>query len=358
MRMLCSLLLVLIAVCQQSLAYAQPIRIGLIASLTGFAAPYGVAVKEGVELALLQLREGGEQIELFIEDDQSDPAKVISAYRYLKDVKKVQGVIGGSWWVRPLGKITERDSIPLLSCETMQDKDFVPSKTYFLLSGRVADWVRVYDPVFRAQGMRRAAVVRFTSGFGQSISDEMRRLFSTPGREFLGEVEYQDLRFSEASSIVVRLKRMNPDVTYVDGQPEGLANLLKRRGEMGLQSIPVVGHTGLETAITQKLVSPEYIRNVYFLRRKAPTADFSKRFELKYGRSPVLNSDLGYSAAQMFVRALKTVDPLATLRKGMTIDGMVFSFDADQVSDGVAQEIFRMSDNGEAVRVVGASAGR
>jgi ABC-type branched-subunit amino acid transport system substrate-binding protein len=206
--------------------------------------------------------------------------------------------------------------------------------------------------------MHRGASVTFTSGFGQTISDEMRREFSTPGREFVGGFEYQDLQLSEARSIMLRLKRTHPDVAFVDGQPEGLATFLKRRREMEMQSVAIVSHSAIDTAISQKLVDRDHTRNVYFLRRKPPTAEFAKRFQQKYGRSPVLNADLGYSAGQMGVAALKTQDPLATLRKGMTVDGLAFIFDNNQVADGIAQEIFQVSDKGEAVRVEVAGAGR
>jgi hypothetical protein len=41
----------------------------------------------------------------------------------------------------------------------------------------------------------------------------------------------------------------------------------------------------------------------------------------------------------------------------MTVEGLVFTFDKNQVADGIAQEVFQMNDKGEAVRVevVGAS---
>ncbi len=337
--------------CHLSLAEPTTRKIGLVASLSGFAAPYGVAVKEGVELAISELDGAGERIELVVQDDQSDPTKVLSAYRFLKDIEKIELLVGGSWWVRPLAQITERDGIPLLSCETMQDADLVPSATYFVLSGRVADWVRVYEPLFREHSMHRAAVVRFTSGFSQSILDEMRHLFSHSGRELVGVFEYQDLRLSEAQSIGLRLKHIRPDVTFVDGQPEGLANFLRRREEMRMQDLPIVGHSAIEAAIEEGLVKAQHMRNVYFLRRRPPHPEFGKRFKEKFGRAPVLSADLGYAALHMAVAALESHDPLTTLRKGMTIAGIKLELDAQQVADGIPQEIHRMREDGEIVRV-------
>jgi ABC-type branched-subunit amino acid transport system substrate-binding protein len=233
----------------------------------------------------------------------------------------------------------------------MQDRDFVRAKTYFILTGRVADWVNIYEPVFQANGWRRGAVVKFTSGFSQTISEEMRRLFSTRPREFLGEFEYQDLRFTEASLIALKLGRLNPDVVYVDGQPEGLANFLRRRAQLKLQSIPVVGHSAFDTALTQKLITVEEAQNLYFLRREAADASFVERFQGKFKRAPVLSADLGYYAVYMAVQALAAPDPLEALRRGMNVKGKDFAFDKDQVASGVRQEVYRVSDSGEVVRV-------
>jgi len=325
-------------------------RIGLIASLSGFAAPYGMAVKDGVELAVSEINLAGENIELFIEDDQSDPAKIVSAYRFLKHVKKIDLLIGGSWWIRSVIQITEKDRVPLLSCETMYDKDFQAADTYFIMSGSVTNWVTVYEDFFTSQGFKRGAVLRFTSGFGQSIADEMKRLFSLPGREFVGDFQYQDLQLSP-QSILMKLKSAAPDVVYIDAQPEGLASFLKRRAELGMNDMRIVGHTSLESAVVDKLVTPDQMKNVYFLKRTPPSSEFSKRFEAKFGYSPKLNADLGYYSMQMGISALNSFDPLKTLRQGMTIHSTKVVFDEEQVAGGVPHEIFSLNDGGEVIAV-------
>jgi ABC-type branched-subunit amino acid transport system substrate-binding protein len=233
----------------------------------------------------------------------------------------------------------------------MQDADFVPSSTYFVLGGRVADWVNIYEPFFRSRRISTGSVVKFTSGFSQSIADEMHRLFSNPGRMFAGSFEYQDLTFSEARSVILKLKTAAPDVTYVDGQPEGLANFLKRRSELGMQDSIVVGHSVIETAITQKMISPLQARNVYFLRRKPPNPNFSKSFEAMFQKPPVLNADLGYYAAHMAATALKSSDRIATLRRGLSIDGEEIVFDENRVARGIPQEIHYVTQKGDIVRL-------
>lgn len=61
-------------------------KIGGTGPLTGNAAIYGNAVKNGAQLAVDEINaEGGVQFELKMEDDENDPEKAVSAYNALKD---------------------------------------------------------------------------------------------------------------------------------------------------------------------------------------------------------------------------------------------------------------------------------
>lgn len=62
------------------------IKIGGIGPLTGGAATYGVAVKNGAEIAVEEINAlGGLQFELNFQDDEHDPEKSVNAYNNLKD---------------------------------------------------------------------------------------------------------------------------------------------------------------------------------------------------------------------------------------------------------------------------------
>ena len=65
---------------------AAAFKIGGTVPLTGDAAIYGNAVKNGAKLAVEEINaEGGVQFDLKMEDDENDPEKAVSAYNALKD---------------------------------------------------------------------------------------------------------------------------------------------------------------------------------------------------------------------------------------------------------------------------------
>ena len=70
-----------------STSSANAFKLGGTAPLTGSAAIYGNAVKNGAQIAVDEINaEGGAiQFELNYEDDENDPEKAVSAYNALKD---------------------------------------------------------------------------------------------------------------------------------------------------------------------------------------------------------------------------------------------------------------------------------
>ena len=105
-----------------SVAEAQkPIRIGASASQTGTYAALGQNQLRGYQLCLKHTNEKGgllgRNIELVVEDDQSQPATAVSIYERLITQGKVDLVLGpyGSPMTEPVTNLTERHRMPMVA---------------------------------------------------------------------------------------------------------------------------------------------------------------------------------------------------------------------------------------------------
>ena len=105
----------LFAGCGAGSADANTIKIGMTGPLTGDAAIYGTAVKNGIEIAVAEINEkakaeGGLKIEFKAEDDEADGEKAVSGSSAFTDVVK------GSWyekavdWASANGIVTGYDA--------------------------------------------------------------------------------------------------------------------------------------------------------------------------------------------------------------------------------------------------------
>jgi branched-chain amino acid transport system substrate-binding protein len=323
------------------------LRIGFIGSLSSFAANYGTAALKGAQLAVAELKAKGEKVELLIEDDQSDTKNTVSAYAKLTKVNQVQGIVGGSWWVNAIVKSSERDGIPIISCETLYNGDYIAGKNYFILQGDLRDWIRIYKPLIERLNLKRGAVVHFISGFGNTLAGEFKSLFSEGGRQFAGAFEYTDIQVPNATSLALLIKQAHPDVIYIDGQPGGYATILKRLRDIGLEKVVLLGHSSLADAAHDKLFDVTAYPNLYASRRGTFDAKFSEQYRKRFNEEPTLNADLGYYAVFLLVEALKAKEPIARLSSGIEVAGRHFSFDENHTYTAAPQVISRLTAEGQ-----------
>ena len=323
------------------------VRVGYIGSLTGFAAPYGTAVKEGVELALKDLNSAERRIELFIEDDQSAPKQLAAAYQKLRSLNKIEALITGSWWANSIVHAVERDKIPFLSCETLYNAEYVLAPNYFSLLGYLKDWISVFEPLVGKRGWKSAAMVKFVSGFADTLHHELNRVFSTEGRRFLKYFEYSDFEMKEAATIAARVKALDPQVLYIDAQPQSFAALINRLSEQRIEKLAVLTNPIALDAFNQRLFDPKKFNGqIYFSAREDFESVFIGKFFREYGRSPILNSDLGYYALHLVDRVFAgDGNPVERLRSGaLAVDGRLFSFDGNNIYQGPRQQVYTFKE--------------
>ncbi len=117
-------------------ASADTYKIGAIGPVTGAAAVYGQAVKNGADMAIKEINEAGgingKQIEYNFQDDEHDAEKAVNAYNTLKD-----------WGMQLLlGTVTSNPCIAVVE-ETHNDNMF-----HLTPSGTAVEAIK-YDNAFR-----------------------------------------------------------------------------------------------------------------------------------------------------------------------------------------------------------------
>ena len=82
-------------------AQGKPIKIGVVASMTGPGAFYGENIQKGVGLAVEEINASGgvlgRPIEVIYEDDETNPQKTVSAARKLLSIDGVIVLLGVQW---------------------------------------------------------------------------------------------------------------------------------------------------------------------------------------------------------------------------------------------------------------------
>lgn len=379
---LCSVLLSFFALASflaleyRQAAAAEPIRIGVVFSVTGPGGFIGTPQRDGIIAVVddVNKRGGvlGRQVEVFVEDDKSSPTSaVVAATKLIKD-KKVSVLIGPSMIDSGMAMIpvSEQEKTPFIVTGPVVS----PFKkwVFILGSGDERDAANFLKRSIQELGARKIAVLYDTAAYG-----------STAFKVFNAEIK----KYPQASFVIqercettdtnlvpqlTKIKAANPDtfIIYTSGNPAAVA--AKNVNQVGLNA---------RVLCAGGIAVPEFIRNAgaiaeerkfLFWELKAPVAGklasddpyrksiyepFRKILQAKFGPSKEVSlfHCLGYDGIVVAIEALKIAgsDDRAALRDALEKvrwDGFIGPYactPTDHIAAPAAARTFLVLKNGE-----------
>ena len=337
MRKLFSLLVVLLLVCSVAGCKekeAGTIKIGSSGPLSGSVSIYGLAVKEGVELAIEEINAAGgvnvdgTMMKLELVDfvnDEADAKKAAAALTSLisKDVDVVVGAVTSG---ATEGLIAEavKHGVPVITPTGTADK---------LTIGDNGDERDVRYNVFRAcfydsyqgkfmgeyaaqEGVKKAYVLYNND---EDYSKGLKDAFVTAATA--GNVEVVTAAYSKQdkdfNAFWVPILEGGYDCVYVPDYYENVYNILKTGYAKGYTGV-CYGGDGWDGVIKQVKEGEDasflencYYTNHYFGESESPAVKtFVEKYQAKYGSIPVSFAALGYDAVYIAKQAIEACDSL------------------------------------------------
>jgi branched-chain amino acid transport system substrate-binding protein len=219
---------------------ADPIRIGALTPLTGGGAVYGTRMSRIYQLVADEINKAGgvagHQIQLFTEDDQTNPDAGVRGARKLVDVNKVHAIMG-TWSsavtlaVAPIAVAANVpqfcvSSSPVIS--TFKDNDLLYRTAY-----SQAVVAGVYALSAKKLNFKTAAMLILNNPYGIGLGDSFPDQFAKAGGKITGKVVYNPNQSSYRSEIQQALAG-KPDVILFGGYtPDGI-QVFKEWFQLGL----------------------------------------------------------------------------------------------------------------------------
>jgi branched-chain amino acid transport system substrate-binding protein len=219
---------------------ADPIRIGVLTPLTGAGAVYGNRMSRTYQLVADEINKAGgvagHPIQLFTEDDQTNPDAGVRGARKLVDVNKVNAILG-TWSsavtlaVAPIAVAANVpqfcvSSSPVIS--TFKDNDLLYRTAY-----SQAVIATVYALAAKKLNFKTAAMLILNNPYGIGLGDAFPAQFDKVGGKIVGKVVYNPNQSSYRSEIQQALSG-KPDVILFGGYtPDGI-QVFKEWFQLGL----------------------------------------------------------------------------------------------------------------------------
>jgi branched-chain amino acid transport system substrate-binding protein len=364
MQLKISLLACLAASVHATGAFAQdPVKIGMITTLSGPAGYLGQDVRDGFQLAvdMEKGKLGGIPVKVLVEDDGLKPGNGRQiADRFLNDegVKLFTGIVFSNVAGATVPEITDADAIfvsPNAGPSEFAGKGCHPN--YFVLSWLTDTMQGSAGQNATDLGYRKAFVVAPNYQAGKDAIAGFKRYFKG---EIAGEI-YTRLDQTDFAAEMAQIKAAGPDVVF-QFQPGGLGIAFLRQYQQSglLGAIPmVIAEPSMDHAILKAVGDAAEGLNVSGSWNtdldNETNKQFVARFEETYKRTPTMYAAQGYDTALAIASALKQtqgdVDDTEAFRQAMlkvefqSTRG-TFSFGKNQhpVQDWYAMQVVRDDD--------------
>ncbi|TCL53987.1 ABC transporter substrate-binding protein [Allofournierella massiliensis] len=277
-----------------STASGAAIKIGGIGPLTGGAAIYGNAVKNGAELAVEEINaQGGLQFELNFQDDENDPEKSLNAYNNLKD-----------WGMQALlGTVTTQPCLTVAP-ETAADNMFLltPSASAVdVIKEDNAFQVCFTDPnqgvasadYIAENGLATKIAIIYDSSdaYSSGIHDKFKEEAATKGLEIVADEAFTADNKTDFSVQVQKAKSSGAELVFLPIYYSEANLIIQEMNKQGCTA-SVFGCDGLDGLLTIEGADTSLFEGVMLLTPFAAdaqdekTQNFVSKYEEKYGETP------------------------------------------------------------------------
>jgi branched-chain amino acid transport system substrate-binding protein len=341
----------------------EPVKIGMITTLSTKAGYLGEEIRDGFQLAIDQEggKLGGIPVELLVDDDGRKPEKAKQiAERFIKrdKVKILTGIVFSNVAIAVVPKVVRQDVIYMSANagpSLLAGKGCHPN--YFNVAYQNDNIDEVVGKYVNETGFKNVYLLAPNYPAGKDHLAGFKRYYKGA---IAGEV-YTKLGQSDYAAEIATLRAAKPDAVYFF-LPGGMGiNFMKQYAQAGLnKTIPVFGPAfSFDERLLQAVKDAALgVKNgsqwTHDLDNPA-NQQFVAAYRKAYGRTPTLYASQGYDAARLLGSALKQVggdvSDVDALRQAIrkadfaSVRGK-FAFSANQhpVQDLYIREVVKAAD--------------
>lgn len=361
-HMLCCFLasLVLFVAAAGPLAAGEPIKIGVIAPLSGSLAPYGKGCLDGMELRIDACNAAGgvkgRPLELVVEDNRGDKTESRNIYKKLVGTDKVVAVMGPVTSTNTLAlKMDARKlAVPVISPTATNDR--VTRGNDYLFRSCFKDSFQgqvIARYACKTLGIEKAAVmVDQNSDYSRGLSRSFTRAVEELGGRVVANEGYRQ-KDTEFGPQLNKIKQQGAELIFVPGYPPEVPLIVKQAKVVGFAG-KLCGADGWDnqavlTGSGENLAGC-FITGMFSAEDERPLVQtFLKAATAKLGARPGTFQAQGYDTASMVIAALATgatpeaiKDGLLAIKDLEAVTGSItVTPDGDAIKSAVILEIER-----------------
>ena len=340
------------------------IKLGGIGPVTGAAAIYGTATKNGAQIAVDEINAlGGQQFELNWQDDEHDPEKSVNAYNTLKD-----------WGMQALVGTTTTGPSVAVSAEAKADNIFMltPSASSVDVIGGQTDGIERKENVFQmcftdpnqgtasaeyiatnSLGTKIAVIYNNSDAYSTGIYNKFQSEADARGLEVVSVTTFTDDTANDFSVQLNDAKNNGADLLFLPIYYQPASLILAQAKEMNYAP-KFFGVDGMDGILTLEGFDTSLAEGVMLLTpftadaEDEKTQNFVAAYQEKFGEIPNQFAADAYDCVYAIYAACESAGITADTSASDLCDALKGVFtSADFSFDGITGLGMTWSENGE-----------
>lgn len=302
----------------------EPIKIGTVLPLTGFASNYGENQTNAIKLAVDEINSKGgvlgRRIELVSEDDNTDPKKSVSAFQKLVEVNKVPVVIGGVWDImaNAIMPLTSVKQVPLISTTASPDILEKTTEYFFTTIPPVSIHQSTIEKYLKNEPGKKVAIMYVNGGWGIAHLETYKKAIDSSGKTLVAESKLSKFDNNDIQREITLLKLSKPEiilaaVNIMDGK------LLAEKNAQFALNARIFGHDNIAASYESQEIDKNAMKGLVVYRLALPQSEFLEKYKKAYGKAPFDDADKAYDAVYVIKTAIElSEDPSSSgILKGL-----------------------------------------
>ncbi|MBM7113274.1 ABC transporter substrate-binding protein [Archangium primigenium] len=295
---------------------SDSLLLGVVTSLTGAQATFGVSTRNGVEMAIKEANEAGgvkgKKLSVRVFDDQSKPEEAAQSVTRLITQDKVLVILGDVASSNSLAMAEKAQAAGVPMITPASTNPAVTQKGDFIFRVCFIDPFQGFVMAkFARENLKldRVAILQDNkSAYSIGLTEVFTAKFKEMGGTLLATESYSQ-GDTDFRAQLTSIKKLKPQGIYVPGYYNDVGIIARQARELGL-TVPMMGGDGWDSEKLFELAGDtldgSYFSNHYSPQNPDPRVkNFIANYKAAYKSVPDALAALGYDAARVAIAALE-----------------------------------------------------
>jgi branched-chain amino acid transport system substrate-binding protein len=324
----------------------ETVSIGVLAPLSGNYSRYGVAMQQGLDLAVNEINEGSKiKIKLEYQDTKGEGSSAISAFRYLADVKGVKAILGPglSGISQAVAPFSERSKVVCMSSVATADTLKYAGDYYFRNVPPNSNQAKtIANYLSDKLNINNVGIIYENNAFGTNMENVFTKYFKSNGGKISYSISYAENQIDFTNEID-KIANQKVEYLFIPATSKSFAKIVKQLRERGV-TLPIISGDGAYGDDLKREAGEAGIGVTCTLMAVSDTTTtayktFSEKYLSTYIKRPDVYALYSYDAAKIYSSCIDdlsskfTAEELQSCLYEKKFIGLAGTFDFDNFGE-------------------------